>query len=365
MVGEITKYFNYAKKQVFQRKELNFLILYVTANCNFQCRTCFFHASLNQGNDLSLAEFEKISKNLGIFSLLLIGGGEPFLRADLKEIVGFFARNNKIDTLYIPTNGFLTEKILSTVEALLEAWPDLTISINPSLDGLGEYHDKLRGVPSAFANAIKTIEGLVALKNNHKNLQVIVNSVFHKENIGELKKLAVFLRQFNLDYHAFEVLRGDARDKTLAPADLAEIKEMHDFILVNRRWYFKKQIGRNLIFSFINKLVTLGHLAYTQYLKELVLAGKKWPMECVAGQTIAVVYPSGDVGQCELLGVTGNIRDYDYDLKKLLSASAAASQRVSLKNNRCHCTHICFINASLARDFKTVFKLPYFYLKNK
>lgn len=287
------------------------------------------------------------------------------MRPDLKEIAVLFARRNKIDTLYIPTNGFLVEKILLTAKTLLESLPDLTIAINPSLDGLETYHDGLRGMPGAFKRAMETIRGLTSLKKRYKNLQVIVNSVIHQENIDELKKLAVFLRQFDIDYHAFEVLRGEARDKMLIAASLQAVQEMHDFILENRRWYFKKQVIKNSLFGFINRLVTLGHLAYTQYLKELALSGKTWPMKCAAGDSIAVIYPNGGVGLCELLEPVVNLRQHDYNLNRILLSPLVKDRREIICKNRCSCTHNCFINASIARDWQTALKLPYFYFKGR
>ena len=78
----------------------------------------FFHDKLNQNNDLSLKEFEKISEKLGFFSVLLLSGGEPFLRNDLEEICRIFIRNNRVDTLLIPTNGILTDEILRVTKNL-------------------------------------------------------------------------------------------------------------------------------------------------------------------------------------------------------------------------------------------------------
>ena len=363
MVREIHKYFNYIKKQLFAGKKLNFLILYVTSGCNFKCRTCFFHDNLNKENDLSLEEFKKISGNLGNFSILLVGGGEPFLRPDLEDICSLFIKNNKVDTLYIPTNGFLTERILSAAESLLKKYPGITLSINPSLDGMAAYHNKLRGKEGSFSKTMETIQGLASLKERYKNLQIIVNSVVHHENIDELKKLAVYLGQFNLDYHAFEIMRGDYRDKSLAAADSQEVENMHEFILENRKKYFKKEIFFGKISGFLNKMAVLGHINYTQQLKEKFLAGKKWPMRCVAGDSIAVIYPNGDVGLCELKEPVGNLRQSNYNLSQVLSGPEARKQQELIRKNRCRCTHICFINASIAADWKTAFKLPYFYLK--
>ena len=54
MILEIKRYTNYAKKLLFRRNKLNFLILYVTSKCNLTCETCFFHQNLNKQSDLSL-----------------------------------------------------------------------------------------------------------------------------------------------------------------------------------------------------------------------------------------------------------------------------------------------------------------------
>ncbi len=365
MVQELKKYFNYVTNQAFHKKKLNFLILYVTSSCNFRCRTCFFHRGLNKSDDLSFEEFDKISKNLGTFSILLIGGGEPFSRPDLELICSIFIKRNKIDTLYIPTNGFLTDKILLTTEFLLKKFPGITLSVNPSLDGTKEYHEKIKNVPGSFEQAIKTIEGLSLLKKNYQNLQIIVNSVINQENIDDLKELAVYLRKFDIDYHAFEILRGDKRDKSLSVVGLEEIKKIHNFILENRRWYLEHRFGQNRFFGLINKIVVLGQLGYAQYLKEQFLSGGKWPFRCAAGVNIAVVYPNGEVGLCELMEPVDNLRHYGYNLKNLLSNQLAKKQIDFIKKNNCSCTHICFINSSIARDWKTALKLPYFYLKNR
>lgn len=326
MKQEIRKYFNYVKNQIGRRGRLNFLILYVTSGCNFQCRTCFFHGNLNKKDDMPFEDFERISKNLGRFSILLIGGGEPFLRPDLEDICSLFITQNKVDTLYIPTNGFLTDKIVATVESLLKKFPDIALSINPSLDGLQDFHEKTRGVAGSFDRVIETIEKLSEFKKRYKNFQIIVNSVIHRENFEDLKQLAIFLRKFDLDYHAFEILRGQARDEALQAADPAEIKKMHDFILANRRWYLERRRG-----GFLNKIAVLGQLGYAQYLKERVLAGRPWPFSCAAGQEIAVIYPNGDVALCELLAPVGNLKDYNFDLKKVLASPAAQEQLKAIK----------------------------------
>ncbi len=51
------------------------VILFVTSRCNAFCRTCFYHAELNQPGDLTFEQIEKVSRTMpGITDLWLSGG---------------------------------------------------------------------------------------------------------------------------------------------------------------------------------------------------------------------------------------------------------------------------------------------------
>jgi MoaA/NifB/PqqE/SkfB family radical SAM enzyme len=364
MVKDIRKYFNYAKRQFFKKEGVDFLILYATSMCNFRCGTCFFHKNLNKGDDLTLDEYKKISDKLGEISILLMSGGEPFLNHDLEEVCSTFIMKNKVNTLYIPTNGSLKDKILPITESLLKKFPDVVISVNPSIDGMKDYHEKLRGVPDSFGKVIETIKQLGLLKKKYKNLQIIVNSVINGDNIEDLKKLAVYLRDLPIDHHAFEIMRGSPKNSELAKAENEEIKKMHKFIFENRKWYLEHNASGNIFANFLNKMITLGHLGFTQKVKEDFLYGKKWSFPCDAGNSVAAIYPDGNVGLCELLTPAENLRENDYDLNKILNSEIAKGRKNQIMKTKCSCTHICFINASLAKDWKSIFKIPYFYFAN-
>jgi MoaA/NifB/PqqE/SkfB family radical SAM enzyme len=355
MVLESCKYFKYVKKSLFKKDKLNYLILYVTSKCNSFCKTCFFHENLNKEDDLSLEEFKKISEKLGVISVLLLSGGEPFLRKDLIEICGIFIENNKVDTLSIPTNGYLPKEIRAAAERLAAKFPKTVISINPSLDGMEKCHDAIRGVQGSFNQAIDTIKKLEDIKKRYKNIQIIVNSVINKDNIDSLKELAGYLSQFNLDYHAFEIMRGDKRDNTLRFADLAEIKGLHKIAVENR----KRRI-RNIF----EKITVIGSIKYLHRIKEEFLAGGKWPVICAAGKSILVIYPNGGVSLCELRKPIANLRDNDYNIKNLMASEGFSREMQEINADMCGCTHICFLNASIARDWKTALKILFYYLKN-
>jgi MoaA/NifB/PqqE/SkfB family radical SAM enzyme len=355
MVLESCKYFKYVKKNLFKKDKLNYFILYVTSKCNSFCKTCFFYENLNKEDDLSLEEFKKISEKLGSISVLLLSGGEPFLRKDLTEICEVFIQNNKVDTLSIPTNGALSEEITKVAGGLAKKFPMTIISINPSLDGMPECHDAIRGVQGSFYQTIDTIRKLEDIKKRYKNIQIVVNSVINKDNVDSLKELAGYLSQFNLDYHAFEIMRGDRRDKSLRFADLTEIRGLHKIAVENRKGQIK---------NIFEKIVVIGSIKYLYRIKEEFLAGKKWPMSCSAGKSILVIYPNGEMSLCELKKPIANLRDNNYNVKSVMGNEDFLKEVRKVKVNRCSCTHVCFLNASIAEEWKTVPKILFYYFKN-
>lgn len=363
MALEIKRYFNYVKKWLFRSGRLNFLILYVTSQCNLTCRTCFFHKQLNKPADLNLADYEKIARSIGKISILLLAGGEPFLNKDIIDICSAFIKYAGVDSLLIPTNGILTDRIVSTTEILLRKFPKISIAINPSLDGLADYHDRSRERMGTFDDAVRTIRKLTVLKRRHHNLQVVVNSVIQKENLEDLKKLMVSLRQFDLDYQAFEILRGNPRDRSLSLPSLAEIRKMHKLIVKNRAWYLQNKPAKQKksVLYWIERIMVLGTLRYSQVFKERVLAKQAWPHLCQAGRSIATVYPDGSFANCELRSSLINLREINGDIQEALKDKAVIADRQDIKVKRCDCTHICFIHSTIATNPDSVFKIWKYY----
>jgi MoaA/NifB/PqqE/SkfB family radical SAM enzyme len=367
MILETKRYADYAKKILFRRNKLNFLILYVTSKCNLACGTCFFHENLNKQTDLKLWEYEKIARSVGLFSILAIGGGEPFLRHDLEKICSIFLEKGRADTLFIPTNGALAQAVLSKTENLLKKYPNVSISINPSLDGMAAYHDKNRGLPGTFAKCVETIKKLTELKKKYSNLQVIVNSVINRDNMEDLKKLMEFLKRFDIDFQAFEIMRGDYRNKELGLPNHDQIADMHDLILKNRYWYLarkKKSLKKKLLLK-IEEILVLGTLKHSQIFKERALAGGKWPRACVAGRSILVINPDGSVGACEIHPPLASLRKNAYSLGKALKEKNAAKFIRNIKNKKCDCTHICFIHSAIAANPISLFNIFTGFLKAK
>ena len=108
---------------------------FVTSKCNAKCRHCFY--PINQrNNELTLDEIDRFLQTLPPIRLLLFSGGEPFLRADLPEIIRAYHERCGFFTASIPTNGYSAERICAQIERICAISPDLHLGIAVSLDGM-------------------------------------------------------------------------------------------------------------------------------------------------------------------------------------------------------------------------------------
>ena len=89
-------------------------------------------------------------------------GGEPFIRADLPEIVKIFHTNNHALNVGIPTNGSMTPRVLRSVQSMLDQNPGIDLHIDVSIDGLPELHDEIRGIPGLVQPSHRNLPGACA-----------------------------------------------------------------------------------------------------------------------------------------------------------------------------------------------------------
>ena len=153
------------------------LSILVTSLCDMRCTHCFFTEELDDGPrkklQMTTREVEKISETLGgNLGVLILAGGEPFIRKDLPQIARAFYRNNKLESLYITSNGQIQQRILPDVRRIFAECPDLKVTVALGIDGLKEQHDKIRRKPGSWDIAIDTAYRLQAIKSEFPLLDV-------------------------------------------------------------------------------------------------------------------------------------------------------------------------------------------------
>lgn len=316
---------------------------------------CFYIERLNKPGDLSYDEINKITSNLPQFDRLLFSGGEPFLRVDLPEIIELFYKNNGVTSLSIPTNGLAKNLIKEKTEIILNKFPDLQLSLGLSLDGIGNIHDKHRGVSNNFKRLMDCITELIQMKKIYPNLRININTVITSDNINHLPELMELTKKLGLDkQHSFELIR-----ETQFNQPLRNLK-------TNKLGEFYKNTLSQMLHSNINMKNIQGLLEYTQLILrykaqfDYFAYGKKWEdFTCVAGESIAVIDHNGDVRCCELRETLGNLRDHNYKLFKILDSTSGKVERRDIVCNKCSCTHVCFFYESFYWSLRAIyFKIP-------
>ena len=336
-----------------REKRLGTVILFVTSRCNSLCRTCFYHNELNQPGDMTFEQIEKVSRTMPPITDLWLSGGEPTLRHDASEIIDLFVRNNGVRRLIIPTNGLVKERVYAIVDDALGRHSSMHLYLNVALDGYGETHDRIRGVPGHWQKTLDCIEALYPLKEKYnERFRLNVNTVVCADNYMEIEKLGEFMwSNYRLDGQYFNIVRGE----TLVGD---EIKQVPLKILPNMYAYISqltKRYGDRMFADddaarrFVKNVAYVGTIAThyrTQH--ENFARSTAWPFACTAGETIAVIDYNGDVRACELRQKFGSLREYEYDFGALWASQGRTVELSAIDGGKaCWCTHVCFIHDSM------------------
>jgi MoaA/NifB/PqqE/SkfB family radical SAM enzyme len=352
-----------------REKRLGTVILFVTSRCNSFCQTCFYHEELNRPGDMTFDEIEKVSRTMPPITDLWLSGGEPTLRHDASEIINLFVKNNGVRRLIIPTNGLIKSRVFEIVNRALADHNGLDLYLNIALDGQGETHDRIRGVPGHWEKTLDCIDELYPLKEKFGDrLRLNVNTVVCADNYGEIESLGEFLwNSARLDGHYFNIVRGDT-------AVGAQIKEVPGEALPRVYAYaarLTKRYGDRMFADddatrrFVKNVAYVGTITThyrTQHANFSTSAG--WPFPCTAGETIAVIDYNGDVRACELREKFGSLKEHDYDFGALWSTVAREHEVAAIAGGRaCWCTHVCFIHDSMRHSRSALlFEVPKNYL---
>src|SRR5258708_32169318 len=114
----------YAKVAIGQPFSPILLNILVTSVCDMRCTHCFFTDELDDRPRKKLQmkthEIEKISETLGgNLGVLILACGEPFTRKDLPESARAFDKYNRLESIYIMSNGQIQQRIVTDVTRLL------------------------------------------------------------------------------------------------------------------------------------------------------------------------------------------------------------------------------------------------------
>jgi len=329
-------------------KTPQYLILFTHGKCWSRCSHCWFNESWknehNISQELTFNEFELLARSIEKLSFLSLTGGEAFLREDIVEIAHLFASEVKLNRYQIPTSGFDTDLILKKTEQLLKINRSIPFRVDISLDGTKETHDRIRNLNGCFSNALTTIKTLTTLKKRYPYFDVGVITTISNENQHEIKEIAAIIEQNHLQGEwMVNIVRGKPRDPSAAQVN----PENYDLAaqLIKQRIRNNTYTGHSGHFS--APWLSAKNIVRRKLISS-ILHNKINHILCSAGVLGGVIYNNGDVYPCEMVNQSfGNLREFDYNLRKVWHSDKAEKFRSSLKSGKCICTQECFLSLNI------------------
>lgn len=186
-----------------------------TTRCNCRCKHCAANLHTGKENEMSskklierYEESDLLQKNS-----ISLGGGEPFIKEDIEEFICYLDKK-KIPCI-ISTNGWFTKKI----ENLLNCLENMDIiRFSVSIDGIGEVHDKIRGLKGCYDRALESVKLIKS-----RNFQVQVNMVAQKDNYTQISEMKKIFGELNVPLNIIPKFKVDGEEFEFNEEQIKEI----------------------------------------------------------------------------------------------------------------------------------------------
>lgn len=329
----------YAKMAIGQPFAPILLNILVTSVCDMRCTHCFFTDELDDRPrkklQMKAEELDKIAQTLGgNLGVLILAGGEPFTRKDLPEIVNSFYRHNKLESVYLMSNGQIHPRIFPDVTRILQENPNLNVTVALGIDGVKEAHEKIRQKEGSWDKAIHTARTLQEIKKEYPNLDIQTCTCVMNSNQDTIFDWYDFLKhdlkpdKININY-----IRPPSKDPNELNFDHKMYAKLSNMILADvKSSALKNNYGGSS--GFFKAAIDL-------YMHDLIAKTKEEQapqLKCYAGTAGAVIYDEGTLSSCENKTEVANLRDFDWDFKKAWHSPQMKARRKEVSAG-CYCTH--------------------------
>ena len=304
------------------------LTLSPSPRCNSRCRTC--NIWMKREDELSLEEWDRVFQSLGHAPFwVTISGGEPFLFRDLVPLCQSVYRRCRPSIINIPTNSLLCGVIPRKVEEICRSCPDAQVIVNLSLDGVGEKHDRIRGVPGNFDRFERNYRALREL--DCPNLNVGIHSVISRLNVDDAPELFDYALGLEPDSYITEIAERRVELDTM-DLDVTPSPDRYSWAIDG----LVERVERRQ-FRGISKVTEAFRVEYYRLVKR-ILVEETQVIPCFAGWASAQIYANGEVWPCCVRADNlANLRDVGYDFRRIWFSPEADRVRASIRNRECHC----------------------------
>lgn len=188
-----------------KREKPHVLQMPITSRCNSCCVTCNVW-KLHERTDIDATVLKEALKDPFFSEVQTVGinGGEFSLVPNFMAVLEALTSLPRLEGIYLITNGIATEKIkehTTSAKSFCSAH-GINVTLCISLDGVGNVHDTIRGIPGNFEKTVQLIQDISKEKNKYCDSLVIGHTI-SRFNIDKIHEIEDFLAPFDvtLDVH--------------------------------------------------------------------------------------------------------------------------------------------------------------------
>lgn len=362
----LPKTINYrlARKGIVKPASPITLTFSVTAACQSLCKTCqigklYLEHKERAKDDLTLEEIEKIFKGMGHIYFFNVSGGEPFLRKDLPKIVELACQYLKPGIVHIPTNALAPKRIEELTIEILEVMnfmvPQAPLTVKPSIDGVGEQHDEIRGIKGNFQKLEETISRLKEVQNRYVTFHLELGTVVSNFNINNLEEIEDYVHSLGVQSYRNEI--AEQREEFFNVGDpITPTGEQYQELMR----LFKQKIRDNLKSKRrLARITESFRLVYYDLVSE-IMRQKTQVIPCYGGISNVHLNYNGELWPCCVLGYAkpmGNLREAEYDFVRVFYSAQADEVRRYIREKKCWCPLANQAYSNILCHFPSLFRV--------
>jgi MoaA/NifB/PqqE/SkfB family radical SAM enzyme len=312
----------------------------VCDRCNARCIMCN-RWSKDARDEMSIEKIREVfgSRLFSMVEQVNLHGGEPTLRDDLAEICRI-AQDHcpRLRQIWISTNGFGTRRIEKRLREVLGALDFnrlAALEINVSIDGIGETHDRIRGVKGGFRQVVDTLEVIKKLSETNA-VRLTIGTVIQPLNLKELDEIEHLGARFGVPV-LFQPLMFDEF------FNLSQCEELQ----------FSAK-DKEALLQIVEDKLSRGSSLSSYYWSDFLSMsrGNHRRSPCAFDRYILSLYPTGEVLPCSRKDwiVFGSV--YDETVEKIWYSKKAGTVRKRMRKEVCpNCSAYCAVEFSLQKEF--------------
>lgn len=305
------------------------IIIELTHNCSLFCKHCYVDAGVGKSMDdkilLKLVD-DIINSNC---STVQLTGGEPTNHPKFPVVLEKLIKNGIIVT--VTTNGYFSDNVINSFLPMIGSAGYVSISI----DGMEDYHNKIRGRKDAYKKTITSIKKLSDL-----GIKVRVATCLIDQSYEDIVELVKIIKEIGANTYSVAGLDYMGR---------AELNALSTFYNTEKI----KNLINNLKINFEDDNFKINDESVCEYNQDSLFKN------CGAGYNLIKISPNGEVNDCikskKIIGKLDENHNLITVLKDNLTRMINKSQIFAPNKNVCgdcedlpYCEN-CIANANLRK----------------